>query len=399
MEKMLTGVRVLDITQAYSGPFCTMHLADHGAEVIKVESLAGEQTRYWGPFLNGYSGYFATLNRNKKGIALDLKSEGGKEALKRLIAVSDVVVENFRVGVFERLGFSWETLQEINPKIIYASVSGFGLTGPKAKYATYDNIAQAESGLMSLNGTRATGPLRTGPSLADAMSGTYLSLAIMMALYNRTVTGKGSRVDVAMCDAMFATLENYFMEYSLTGNVPESGFIDDQLADPWGVYQAEDGAFAICCGTAAHFEKLARLMGREDMIDDPRLNTFKSRRASYLEEGGFREIFLGWLEGKTLDDLEAILVPEGIPFGRVQSVKDCAESEQTKLRNMVWEVDDPGFGQVVQMTGTPMKFDREEDAPVKGSPLVGEDNDEILTTLAGFSVEEVEAMREKGEIK
>ena len=187
--KPLEGVRVLDLTQAYSGPFCTMHLADHGAEVIKVESLSGDQCRTWGPLKNGHSAYYAYINRNKRGIRLDLKTERGKEALRRLIANVDVVCENFRVGTFEKLGFSYEKLKEINPRIIYGSISGFGLDGPLAHRPCYDIVAQAMSGLMSVTGYPDQDCVKAGPSFGDNYSGTYLALGICMALYQRERTG------------------------------------------------------------------------------------------------------------------------------------------------------------------------------------------------------------------
>ncbi|MBR5981968.1 MAG: CoA transferase, partial [Firmicutes bacterium] len=176
MDKILKGIRVIDLSQAYSGPFAAMQLADHGAEVLKVEPLAGEQTRSWGPMKNGGSAYNAYFNRNKKGIALDLKTEEGKEALTRLIAGADVVVENFKAGTFEKLGFSYERLKEIKPDIIYAQLTGFGLTGPQSHLACYDIVAQAESGLMSVNGYPENDPVKVGPAIADAISGLYLAI-------------------------------------------------------------------------------------------------------------------------------------------------------------------------------------------------------------------------------
>ena len=206
-EKPLTGVRVLDLTHAYSGPFCTMHLADQGAEVIKVEiPNKGDQSRNWAPFKNGSSGYFAYINRNKYGLSLDLKTEEGKDIFKKLIAETDVLCENFRVGTMEKLGLGYDVLKEINPGLIYASISGFGLEGPMAHRPCYDIIAQAMGGMMSMTGF-GDQMTKVGPAIGDNYSGTYLALGIAMALYQRSKTGKGRRLDVSMVDTIFSILE------------------------------------------------------------------------------------------------------------------------------------------------------------------------------------------------
>ena len=201
MKKALEGVKVLDLTQAFSGPFCTMHLADHGAEVIKVERPGmGDQSRTWGPIVNDYSAYYTFLNRNKKGITLDLKSEQGREIFLKLVEDADVVCENFKVGTMEKLNLGYDVLKERNPRLIYASISGFGLTGPLAELPAYDIVAQAMSGLMSITGFPDNPPTKVGPSVGDNYTGTYMALGICMALYHREKTGQGQRLDVAMVD-------------------------------------------------------------------------------------------------------------------------------------------------------------------------------------------------------
>jgi CoA:oxalate CoA-transferase len=247
--KPLTGVRILDLTHAYSGPFCTMHLADQGATVIKLEvPEKGDQSRNWGPFKNGASGYYAYLNRNKYGLTLNLKDETGKEIFKKLVKEVDVVCENFRVGTMEKLGLGYDVLKEINPGIIYASISGFGLKGPKAEQPCYDVIAQAMGGMMSMTG-EGEHIYKVGPAIADNYSGTYLSLAIVMALYQKERTGQGRRVDVSMLDTIFSILETGVISYTLTGKIAKpAGNRDPEIA-PFDVLAAKDGQFAIACGT------------------------------------------------------------------------------------------------------------------------------------------------------
>lgn len=221
MNRPLEGIRVLDLTQAYSGPFCTMNLADHGAEVIKIERPgSGDQTRGWGPMKNDYSGYYAYINRNKKGITLNLASEEGKKIFRELVKTADVVCENYKVGVLEKLGFSYDVLKEINPRIIYGSISGFGLEGPLASRPCYDIVAQAMSGMMSVTGFADGPPCKIGPSIADNYSGAYLCMGILMALYEREKTGVGRRLDVAMVDTLFSVMENFVVEYTIAGETP-----------------------------------------------------------------------------------------------------------------------------------------------------------------------------------
>lgn len=395
MKKLLNGIRVLDITQAYSGPFSAMHLADHGAEVIKIEPVNGEQTRVWGPIKNDYSAYFACLNRNKRGIAINLKSESGKEALRRLIRKSDVVIENFKAGTFERLGFSYETLKELKPDIIYAQLTGFGLTGPMKDRAAYDIVAQAEGGFMSMNGYPENDPVKVGPSIADSTSGTFLSLAVMMALFNRERTGEGSHVNVSMLDSVFALSENFAVDYTLLGKVSTRPGNRGCSMAPWDLYHAKDGLFVTGCGTNKLWQTFSKVMELSDLTEHPDFATpsLRVERAQYLMER-----IEAISENLTLDEVEERLVGAGIPFGRVNTLAQVTEMEQIKERNMLWEVYDPGLGCNLRMPGTPMKFSNEADTITSAAPLVGQDNREILQEIAGFEMEEIEKMYKEGVI-
>ena len=394
-KRLLEGIKVVDITLAYAGPVCAMHLADHGAEVIKVEPLGGEQTRTWGPFYNDYSGYYAYFNRNKYGMAIDMKSEEGKEAIAELIKGADVLVQNMRVGTLDRLGFSYEVCKELNPRLIYASVSGFGPEGPDSYRPTYDYVAQAESGMMWMTGTPESGPLKIGPSVADSYTGTYLALGIAMALYNRERTGEGMELDCAMVDTMFGSLENWAMNYFLLGEDPDNSVNTEGAYAPWDSFHAKDGMYVIACGTYKHFSLLMEAIGMPELATDPRFESDAARAKNYLTPGGLKEIIENWGADKTREEIGEIILGAGVPWGQVKSVGECAESEQTKVRNMVWEYDDPNFGKTVKMPGSVIKFHGRPDEIIKPSPALGEDNDKVLREI-GYSQEKIDELRALG---
>ena len=391
--KPLAGVRVLDLTQAYSGPFCTMHLADHGAEVIKIERIGtGDQSRTWPPFKNDFSAMYAYINRNKRGLALDVTSEKGKEVFKRLVKEADVVVENFRVGTMEKLGLGYEVLKEINPRLIYGSISGFGLDGPWARRPCYDIVAQAVSGMMSITGFPDGPPTKIGPSVGDNYAGSYLCIGICMALYQRHLTGEGRRIDVAMVDTLFSVMESFVPYYTVEGKHPiRQGNIDPGIA-PFDSFKAKDGEFVMGCGTDKFWAALCTLMGREELVDDPRYDTNLNRCINYLPD--LKNTIEEWSTTLTVDELEPLFVGAGIPFGRIMSIPEITEHHLIKQRNMLWEVYQPGINDTIRIPGTPIKLHGEEDKPMKAAPLVGEDTDAILKEVGGYSPEEIARLRE-----
>ena len=396
MQRLLEGVRVLDLTQAYSGPYACMHLADQGAEVIKVEPIHGDQTRAWPPFKNGYSGYYSYINRNKKGIALDLKKEEGKEALRQLIAKSDVIVENFKAGTFAKLGFTFESMKEINPGIIYAQITGFGLNGPLHERPCYDIVAQAESGLMDMTGFPDGDPVKVGPSIADAFTGTYLSLGIMMALYRRGITGEGFHIDVSMLDTMFSAMEAYVVYHTLLGDEPTraGNVVLDSL--PWDLYTAKDGTFVLGAGTQRHWEKFCEVLGLDDLIEQEEYKDFEARGKHYY--GDLLDKIEEKTRERTLEDLEEKFVEAGVPFGRVRALSDTIHSEQIKARNMLWEIYDPGLDTDLIMPGTPIKIEGVPDEVQCAAPVLGQDDDSVLKELLGYSESQVKKLREEGVI-
>ena len=395
MSKALEGIRVIDLTTAYSGPFCTMHLADHGAEVIKVEYPGtGEQSRNWGPFKNGNSGYYNFLNRNKKGITLNLKHEKGKKILRELVQNADVLVENFKVGMLNGLGLGYEDLKKINPKLVYAAISGFGQNGPYASRPCYDIVAQAMSGVMTITGFPGNPPTKIGPSVGDNYTGTYLTLGIMLALFYRERTGKGQMVDVSMLDTLFSVLENAVITNTLTGEIPKQvGNADPSIA-PFDVFATLDGYLAVGVGTDAQWERLCQVMNREDLVHDERFNTNGKRVANY--EPDLKTIVSQWVSKHTRYEMEEMLVAAGICVGPVLNVEEAVNHPQIRQREMIVDFDTPELGRI-SIPGVPIKLSVSPGEISKAAPTLGEENIELLSQL-GYSTTDIEEMRKEGVI-
>ncbi len=395
--KPLTGVRVLDLTQAYSGPFCTMHLADQGAEVIKIEVPGvGDQTRSWEPIVGDASGYYSYMNRNKYGLTLNLKTEEGKEIFRKLVKDADVVCENFRVGTMERLGLGYEALKEINPGLIYASISGFGLEGPEAARPCYDVVAQAMGGMMSMSGPEGGDPIKVGPAIADNYSGTYLALGVVMALYQKAKTGIGRRIDVSMVDTIFSILETGVVQYTINGIISKPAGNRDPVIAPFDAFRAKDGMIVMACGTDKFWAALCKAMGKEELAEDPRFINNSARVENYLTV--LKGIIEEWSTQYTMDELEEKITGVGVPFGKLQNTKQVCESDLIKRRNMLWKLYDPAFGKEIEIPGTPIKMHGCEDAPSKAAPLLGEDSEKILKEMLGMEDEKIAALKQDGVI-
>ena len=390
----LEGIKIIDLSQAYAGPFATQNLADHGAEVIKIERPGlGDQVRTWKPMKNGESGFHVMLNRNKKGMTLDLKQEEGKKILRRLLKDADVIVENYKLGVMDRLGFSYEEMKKINPGIIYANVTGFGINGPLANRPCYDIVAQAMGGMMEVTGHADGVPTKIGPAVADSYTGAMLCIGILMALYRREKTGEGCHLDVAMVDTMMSVLDHFLIDYTINGEVNSRSGNNDQAIAPFDSFKAKAGMCVIACGTDSMFEKRCDLIGRPELPEDERFATNVNRCIYY---NALKPELEAWTSVRTEAEIEKVMVSNGIPFGNIQNMEQLANNPQTKARNMLWEVEQPGMGKVV-VTGTPIKMSYEEDKLIKAAPLLGEDNKMILSSL-GYSAEDIDALREKGVI-
>ena len=394
MTGPLEGIRVLDLSRFIAGPLCCQLLGDMGAEVIKVERRAGEDARHHAPFLNGESIYTMMYNRNKFGITLNTRHEGARPLLKKLIMVSDVLVENFRPGTLGAMGFGYERLHEINPGLVVTSLSGFGQTGPYAQRPLFDAIAQAMSGLMSLTGKADAEPTLTGIFIADHTAGLLGALGTMFALFNREKTGKGQIVDVAVLDALVSCLGTYPSAYRMLNEVPARQGSRDPLAAPANVFRARDGYVYLHAGTNSLWPRLCQSMGRPDLADDERYKNIPGRMADVEELEG---LVATWVERLTVEQVSTILTEAGIPFGPVATVPDIAESPQLAAREMFVEVEHSTVGPVT-LLGLPIKLSGSPGSIRKAPPTIGQDNQAIYGDLLGLSAEEIAELRNAGAI-
>lgn len=391
MSKPLSDLKVIDLTSALNGPFSTMLLADYGAEVIKVEPTIGDQCRTWGPMdpKSGDSGFFAQINRNKKSTTLNLKSEKAREMFYQLVKDADIVVENYKGGVTAKLKIDYERVKKINPRIIYASSSGFGQYGPLTHRPCYDIVAQAMGGMLNLTGYEDTDPVKVGPSVADHVAGIYLTVGILMALHHRDQTGEGQHIDVSMVDTIFSLLENNIPYYTVEGIIPgRMGNIDSTIA-PFDVYPCKDGFVALGVGNDRLWEKLCNVIAHPELMEDPRYQTNVLRYENYLPE--LQTIIRNWCQQYTRAEIDAIMDKSGIPCGPVLNIKEAIEHPHIKAREMIVPCEHPTIGSmeiqgcVVKLSGTPGSVD----AP---APLLGQHNCEVF----GITEAEVEALKSEG---
>lgn len=382
----LEGVRVVDFTQMLAGPYCTQLLADQGAEVIKVEPVEGEETRIAGPFrpedeLRAFGGYFASVNRNKRSIGLNLKDPNARELALRLVETADVVVENYRAGVMERLGLSYETLRERNPKLVYAAIRGFGdpRTGksPYAEWPAYDVVAQAMGGLMQINGPDRATPLKVGPGVGDLYPATLCAFGITAALLRAARTGQGQFVDVSMVDAVLALCERTVHQNSFQDLIPHPEGNRHPLLSPFGLFKAKDGFVTLAAHFDAWWAKLCGLIGRPDLVTDPRTATAEARvtHRDYV----YDQLEL-YTSVHTKKELAAVLGGR-IPFGPVNNVAEIVADPHFAAREMVVHVDHPGVERQMAIAGIPVKMSETPGRIARRAPLVGEHTDEILREI------------------
>ena len=369
----LVGIRVIDLTRIISGPFCTQLLADLGAEVIKVETPDGDPLRAQGEKVNGLSWYFASYNRNKRSVVLDLRTEAGRASLARLIETADVLADNFRPGVLAEMGFGPDRLRALNPRLIVVSVNGFGTDGPLAARPAFDFIAQAMSGFMAVTGPAEGPPLRAGPPISDLVAGLYAALGVCAALNRRARTGEGETVSVAMNDALMSFLSYFAADWLATGKPPARTGNDHPLATPYGLFAASDGEIALAPSTEAIYRKLLDALELAEIKDHPDFatNALRVRHRARINAIIGAKIALRprahWLE---------TLNAAGIPCGLVHGLGEALESAQTRHQRMVLEVEHPEHG-MVRMLGFPLKFTQ---APCElrwPAPGLGESNIEL----------------------
>ncbi|WP_116293072.1 CaiB/BaiF CoA transferase family protein [Cupriavidus taiwanensis] len=399
----LAGLRVIDLTQMLAGPFCTQILADHGADVIKVEAITGDGTRVTGPFcaddtLRDFGGYFQSVNRNKRSIALDLKSEEGRAIVRQLIDQADIVVENFRAGVMERLGLSWETLRETNPRLVYGTVRGFGDPrsgeSPYAQWPAYDVVSQAMGGMMGITGPDRHTPTKIGPGVGDTVPALMLCIGILAAVHRARATGQGQFVDVAMTDAVLAMCERIVYQTSYTGEVPGPEGNRHPLLCPFGLFRARDGQVSIACATDAFWEKLAVAIGRPDMAHDPDFATNAARACNQQRVIDAIEAFTAV---RTKEEIAAVLGGK-VPFGPVYTSAEIFADPHYAVREMLVEVEQPGSATPVKIAGVPVKLSETPGAVRRRAPLLGEHTDALLLA-AGYADSDIRRLRQAGVVK
>lgn len=392
-ERIFSGLRVLDFSRVMSGPYCTAMLADLGAEVIKVEQPGeGDISRHVAPHVEGVSSYFSLLNRGKKSIALNLKDPRAVELVVALARKSDVLVENFRPGVMDRLGLGYATLAAANPRLVYASISGFGQTGPLARLPAYDLVVQAMSGLMSVTGERDGRGMAVGESFADICSGIFASWGILAALHEAQRVGRGRHVDVAMLDCMFSMLVTPLSRMLATGAVP--GRVGNRHPEtyPCDTFSTQDGDVALVCLGDPAFHDLARAMGRPDLIDDPKFATNADRNK---HEAELRAVIGHWCAARSRGDAIELLRKGGVPCAPVWNLSDLMSSGHVEQRGLLKERQggDPGLDKFITQ---PVRFVDRSDGPVLAPPRLGEHTMEVLQAVLGLDESELASLSANG---
>lgn len=382
----LRGLRVLDLTQMLAGPYCTMLLGDLGAEVVKVESPDGDGTRRFGPFhpddeAHHFGGYFQSINRGKHSVAVDLKQPAGVDFVRRLAERSDVLVENFRDGVLDRLGLGYEALAAANPRLVYAAVRGFGDhrtgTSPYVDWPAFDLTAQAMGGFLSITGLPDQ-PIKSGPGVGDVFPGTLLAVGILAALHEREASGLGQFVDVAMYDAVLALCERLVHQYSYTGEVPGRSGNDHPMFSPFDVLVTRDGHVTVASPSDAHWVALCEIMARPELATDPR---FADNASRLVNADAVRAVCAAWTVERTTADVVAALAGR-VPVGPVNDVAAIAADPHTAARRMIVELPHPGAS-TVAVAGTPVKLTRTPTVVDERAPLLSEHARQVAA-LAGI---------------
>jgi crotonobetainyl-CoA:carnitine CoA-transferase CaiB-like acyl-CoA transferase len=395
MESALDGMRVLEITQVMSGPFCGLLLADMGADVIKVEKPAGDDSRRMAPpLINGESAAFMAINRNKRGLCIDLKTVEGKAVLQEMAANADVLIENLRPGAMDKLGLGYEHLSKLNSALIYCSISGFGQTGPYRTRGGFDLVAQAMSGLISVTGHQGQAPVKVGVPIADLNAGMYACYAILTAYIHRLKTGRGQRIDTSLLEAGIAYT---FWESSIffaTGQNPPPMGSAHRLSAPYQVFKAADGHFALGAANQASWESLCAALNRKDLLRDPRFLTNADRTTNQFELG----LLLGQIFAvRPVEEWLALLEKAAVPAGPVYAIDQVYSDPQVKARQMAVEVEHPKAGST-WLIGIPVKLSATPGEIRRPAPTLGQHTDEILRE-AGIGDERIRALREKGVVR
>jgi crotonobetainyl-CoA:carnitine CoA-transferase CaiB-like acyl-CoA transferase len=393
--KPLDDLLVVDLSRILSGPICTMVLSDMGADVIKVEPPpGGDDSRLWGPpFIGGISTYFLSINRNKKSLGLNLKMEEGRRALWKLVENADVLIENFRPGVLDRLGFSYQAVSKVNPRAVYCSISGFGQSGPYRDRPGYDVIAQGESGMMDLTGYPDGPPTKLGTSLADVVSGLYAVQGILLALLARYKTGRGQQVDVSLLDSMVSTLTYHAMIYLTTGRSPHRMGSRHPSIVPYEPFETKDGFINIAVTNQKQWINFCNVLGFPELASDPRFEKMENRLANYEV---LRPVIDAALRKMTRAEVSARMSEVGIPAGPINTVGEILEDPQIHAREMVAQLTHPEYGPL-RVLGIPVKLSETPGQVLTAPPRFGQNNREILLKL-GYSESEISEFARSGVI-
>jgi crotonobetainyl-CoA:carnitine CoA-transferase CaiB-like acyl-CoA transferase len=390
----LSGVRVLDLTRALAGPFCTMILGDLGADVIKVEPAGGDMIREWGPFDRGTSAYYLSGNRNKRGIAVNFRDPAALDLLRGLAGSCDVVVENFRAGAMEAMGLAYETLAAANPRLIYASVTGFGRTGPSAGRPGFDQIAQGYSGLMSVTGSAESGPVRVGVAIGDQTAGMWCAIGVLAAVAERHTTGRGRRVETSLLAGLVGLMSVQAQRYLSLGEVPALAGNTHPVIAPYGVFETGDGPLNIAPATAEMWKRLCDVLELQQLVADPRYATNAARMERRVE---LKAIIEAKLKERSRREWSERLLAADIPAGPINNLADVFADEQVVHSQLVEEVQHTQLGTMRQV-GSPVTFDGRLGGSIRRAPpVLGEHTFEVLREH-GYSQRDLEALASKGVI-
>ena len=373
----LSGIKVIDLTRVLSGPFCTMLLADMGAEVIKIEPPKGDNVRNQGDMVDGYSSYFAQFNRNKKSVILDLYVETEKDILKSLLSDADVVVENFKAGVFDKMGFDYDTLKSINPKLISASVNGFGSKGEMSDRPAFDFIAQALSGFMSLNGTEESGPMRAAMPISDLVAGLYCAFGIVCALQSRNKTGKGQKVESSLTSSLISMMAYLSSESFVTGKAPNKSGNNHPILAPYGIFKTSDGEIAVAPASDKFCSIFLECIDLTSLLEN---ELYKNNSNRMKNRDSLNEIVNERMISETSDFWIKKLNKAGCPAAKIVSLPEALNSQLIQDNEMVISSNGPE-GRQIKMTGFPVKLSDTPSQLYRCPPLLGEHTNEILKTI------------------
>jgi formyl-CoA transferase len=389
----LNAIRVLDLTRVLAGPFCTMLMADLGADVIKIETPgSGDDSRSFPPFIGAESAYFMNLNRNKRSLTLDLKRPDGKGVFLDLVKCSDVVIENFRPGTMDKMGLGPETLSEANPSIIYSSISGFGQYGPYRDLPGYDIIGQAMGGIMSVTGWPDSPPTRTGTAIADVLAGLFTCIGILSALTARNTIGRGQRVDVSLVDSVVSAMETIIQIYLVEKREPQRVGNRYEFIYPYDSFQAKNGWVVIGVGNDKLWKEFCKAIGRDELLE---VENYKTNISRVQHHENVKHVVEEWTRRHDVRQIVDFMLEKKIPCAPIYGVKDIAEDEHiAKAREMIIDVDHPAAGSM-KVVGLPIKLSQTPAAVQTPAPLLGQHTNEILNNVLSYSNETIENLKTK----